>query len=391
CGPAQRVAVPGWHLSYRAENVFRTSTATTTSCRFLTRLSGSGTRVRVEFNSVPNSRGFTVLRASIALPVAAGRLDVLPATSRLLTFAHWPQTRVDGGRSVLSDPLGVVVRPGTAVLVTVTASAGDASSKGVHTDPSGCRSGEPASVGTAPGSVFSTASNVRWVRSILTDGVAQRSVVALGDSITEGPSDAAPWTQQLLAAGMLVGNAGVYGGAISRAGFLDTPAGIVRARALLDEPNVTDLVVLLGTNDIAFGSSDAGVLAALDQVITAARDRGVKISVCTILPRSDVGWTAASEAKRISVNNHLKGNWLSSRGATLIDTAAAMQDPSVPTRLLAAYNSGDGLHPNVVGARQLGLAVLDGLLHPAVPAPVSSVTTKAPAPSVTSSPSLVSG
>lgn len=385
CGQTQRVPAAGWHLSYRAENAFRMTTTTTTSCRFVTHLSGTGTRLRVEFDSAVNSPGFTVLRASVALPVSAGRLDVLPATSRPLMFARWPQTRVDGGRSVLSDPLDVAVRPGTAVVVTVTAGAGDATSKGIATDPGGCRSGEPASVATAPGSVFSTAANVRWVRSILTEGVAQRSVVALGDSITEGPAGVAPWTQQLLAAGMLVGNAGVSGGAISRIGFFGTPPGTVRAPALLDEPNVTDLVVLLGTNDIAFGSTDTAILSGLDQVITMARDRGVKVSVCTILPRSDVGWTPANEAKRISVNDHLKGSWLSSRGATLIDTAAAMQDHTVSTRLLPAYNSGDGLHPNAAGARRLGLAVLDGLVHPVVPAPTTTPTTPTASPSASAS------
>lgn len=379
CGPAQRVATAGWHLSYRSENVFRMTTATTTSCRFVTHLSGTGNQLRVEFGSAANSPGFTVLRASVALPANAG-LDVLGMTSRPLTFARWPQARVDAGRSVLSDPLGgVPVHPGTAVTVTVTASAGDATSKGVHTEPGGCRAGEPTAVGTTAGSVFSTPSNVRWVSSVLTDGAAQRSVVALGDSITEGPNGTAPWTQQLVDAGMLVGNAGVSGGAVSRVGFFGTPPGTARAIALLDEPNVTDMVLMLGTNDIAFGSSDAAILAGYDQVISAAHDRGVKISVGTILPRSDSGWTAANEATRVSVNNHLRGSWLSSRGATLIDTAAAMLDPGVPTRLLPAYNSGDGLHPNVAGSRRLGLAVLDGLLHPVVPAP--STTTKAPSPS----------
>jgi hypothetical protein len=58
-----------------------------------------------------------------------------------------------------------------------------------------------------------------------------------------------------------------------------------------------------------------------------------------------------------------------------------MQDPSVPTRLLPSYNSGDGLHPNAAGSRRLGLAILDGLLHPV--APVPTTTTKPPTPGPT--------
>ena len=212
--------------------------------------------------------------------------------------------------------------------MTLTAAAGDAPTKGIATEPGGCASGAPTSAGSQPGRVYNHPAKPRWVRSILVNGPAERSVVAFGDSITEGPPGYyARWSDQLAAAGLPVVNAGVGGGAISVHGLFGSLPGIDRERQVLDEPNVTDLAMLIGTNDLGFGVSGANVLAALDTAISDAHRRGIKVYVGTILPRTGYGWSAAQEAQRAYVNSQLRSSWLTSRGGVLVDADAAMRDP----------------------------------------------------------------
>jgi lysophospholipase L1-like esterase len=379
CDPALRTPAAGWHLSWRAETVFAGTTTTTTSCRFLARLSGFGSRLRAEFTSAPGSRGYSITSASIASAASPTRLDIVPGSSRPLAFSGHPSTVVGGGRSVLSDPLPATVHPGRTIAVTVTATAGDAVTKGGRQEPGACAGGQPAAVATAPAGAFPVPAGVRWLRSLLVDGPLQRSIAALGDSITEGATGSAPfgydrWTDRLAAGGVLVGNAGVSGGAVGRVGVFGTMPGTARATALLGEPNVTDLMVLLGTNDLSLGSSGAEVLTGLDNVLSQARARGVSVWMGTILPRSNVGWTSGQEAQRRLVNTTLRGSWLTSRGGRLIDTDVVMRDPASSTRLRPAYDCGDHLHPNAAGESVLGAAVLRALGPIPLPAPVPAVT-----------------
>ena len=289
CGPAPQARVPtaGWHLSWRAETIFETTTTATTSCRFLARLTGTGSRVRAEFTSTAGTKGYWITAASLAQPRTPTSLDVAPGSSRPLTFGGRGGVPVTGGRSVLSDPLPLSVRPDTPMLITVTATAGDAALKATRPEPAACTTGQPASVATAAGSAFPAAANVHWLRSLLVDGPAQRSIVALGDSITEGPDGPGAvatnrWSDTVASTGVVVANAGVGGNAVSRPGIYRTASGVTRARALLAEPNVTDLVVLMGTNDLSFGESASEVLGGLGDIVRRRRKaRRVTVSKST--------------------------------------------------------------------------------------------------------------
>ena len=398
CAPPTRVAASGWHLAWRAESVAVTSTTATTSCRYLARLSGFGSQIRAEFTSTPGSRGYTIAAASLAAPARAGALDIAAGSSRPLTFAGRPGVLVRGGTSVLSDPLPVAVLPGSSVVVTVTAGAGDAPVTVSRPELSSCANGQPLNAATAPETAFPVVTGVRWLRSLMVDGPAQRSIVALGDSITERTGGSVTggydrWTDRVSDTGVVIANAGVSGGALGRPGLFGTVPATTRASALLAEPNVTDLVILLGTNDLDLGSSGPAVLGALDNVLAQARSRGVTAWVGTILPRANPQWSAYQEREREFVNAWLKTVWLTSRGGRLIDTEAAVRDPSVPTRLRLAYDSGDHLHPNAAGEAALAAAVLKALgpiripVVPPVPTPTpTSPTPPSPTPVPTESP-----
>lgn len=350
-----------WRLAWRAETAFPGRTTVTTSCRFLAKLVASGSRIRAEFSGLANDSGYSVESASIAPATSLTSLEVQPGTSRPLTFDGAPGVTVGPGARLLTDPVTMPVRNGEAVLVTVTASAGDALVKGAKSEAGGCSGSALPSAATAPASAFPQMGNVHWLRSLLVDGPAQRIVAALGDSITEGPGprydgDYPRWTDVVARSGLSVVNAGVGGNAISRRGMFGTLAGVDRATPLLEEPGLTDLVLCLGTNDLALGQTDDEVLGALDTVIGAARAKGLRVWVCTISAREMPGWRTSQENRRETINAAVRGSWLRDRGAAPFDMDAALRDPAAPTYLRPAYDIGDHLHPNAAGAYAIGAA-----------------------------------
>jgi lysophospholipase L1-like esterase len=323
--------------------------------------------------------GYSVQSASIAPAASLTSLEVRPGTSRPLTFAGRAGVAVGPGATVLSDPVSMPIRAGEPVLVTVTASAGNALLKGGLSEAGGCSTSEVSNAATAPPSAFPGVGNVHWLRSLLVDGRSGRLAAALGDSITEGPGpryagDYPRWTDVLGRSGLPIVNAGVGGNALTRPGMFGTASGIDRASALLAEPGLTDLIICMGTNDLAFGQTDAQVLTGLDTVIRAARAKNLRVWVCTISARQKTGWTTTRESRRESINAAILGSWLRDRGATPIDTDSALRDPSAPTYLRASFDSGDHLHPNAEGSYAIGAAAAHALGLPVPP-----VTEPAPA------------
>ena len=65
--------------------------------------------------------------------------------------------------------------------------------------------------------------------------------------------------------------------------------------------------------------------------------------------------------KREAVND-----WIRTSGAydAVIDFEAAVRDPSHPTRMLPAYDSGDHLHPNDAGYQAMANAIDLSLFRP---------------------------
>lgn len=349
-----------WNLAWRAEDTFPGVTDTTTTCRFSARLTADGDALRAEFGSTGAGRGYPLISASVARPVAPHSLEVAEGSSVPLTFAGSPGVDVAARASVLSDPVALPVRAGEDVLVTVTAGAGDAYVKGGLNEPGACSAGPVDAPATASPDALTEAGNVRWLHSLLVEGTDARSVVALGDSLTEGPSSATyayeRWSDHLDEPGVAVVNAGVGGNAISRPGLYFTVDGVTRARALLAEPGVDDVVLLLGTNDLGLGQSADEVLGAIDEVADAAQAAGVQLWVGTLLPRG-AGRGTQLEQSRQAVNASLLDGRLTERGVRVIDTASAVADPDRPRHLLGAYDAGDHLHVNADGARALGLVV----------------------------------
>jgi lysophospholipase L1-like esterase len=193
-------------------------------------------------------------------------------------------------------------------------------------------------------------------------GPKHRSIAAFGDSTTgSSPAGTPPhsrWSDALTGYGATVVNAGVSGGAITRLGVFNSIPGTARMAKLVIEPHVTDVVILIGENDITDGVPEADILAGMSTLLAQAKQHHVQAWVMTLLPRvGSLQWTGPNEQARLDINRALRSTFTTSRGARLIDSEAFVRWSTDPRKLQPAYDSGDHAHLNAAGARALGTYV----------------------------------
>lgn len=221
--------------------------------------------------------------------------------------------------------------------------------------------------------VAATSGRQRWLPVVSPQ--QGKVLVTFGDSLTEGAPGRGSTRWPAVVAARLraskrseaisVVNEGIAGNRLLRdnAGV----AGLTRFDAdVLARSGVAWVTILIGINDIGFaGSFDPEsppvtapqLVAGYQQLIRKARAAGVKVYGCTLLPFEGAmsGYhSAEKEAVRAAVNA-----WIRSPGAfdAVIDFDRVMRDPSRPTRLQPAYDSGDHLHPSDRGQQAMGDAV----------------------------------
>ena len=162
-------------------------------------------------------------------------------------------------------------------------------------------------------------------------------------------------------------NAGIGGNRLLRDGL--GPSALARFdRDVLAQPGVRWLIVLEGINDIgtAAGARAKGepaataddLIAAYSQIIERARARGIRVYGATIMPFEGFTYagyyTAEGEADRQKVNTWMR---TSGRFDAVIDFDAVTRDPERPSRLSAAIDGGDHLHPSAAGYRIMADAI----------------------------------
>ena len=146
-------------------------------------------------------------------------------------------------------------------------------------------------------------------------------------------------------------------------------------RDVLEQPGAKYMIVMLGINDIGQpGSSSAplsesvtadDVIAALQQLADRAHEMGLKVYGATLTPFSvytSAGYfTPDKEVIRQAVNT-----WIRNGTAydAVIDFDLVLRDPANPIQFLAAYDSGDHLHPNDLGYSVMAAAIDLTLFRP---------------------------
>jgi lysophospholipase L1-like esterase len=333
----------------------------------------SGHRVRVRVSNAFGATPLAVGAAHIALRASGSA--IVPASDRPLTFSGRPAITIPAGAEVLSDAVDLEVPQSGDLAISIYAPAKTGPptwhSTGLHTTYiSG--PGDFTSQAEIPSPTTETC--WYWIEGVdVTAPQETAAVVTFGDSITDGarstldlnhtwPSELA---ERLLARPghspqIAVLNAGISGNRIWH--DMIGPNGLERfGHDALGQAGVRDVVVLLGINDIGFsnipgvvdqGVSAEDVIAGLGQFIARAHVRGLRVIGATLLPFDGATYYSTDgEHKRTAVNT-----WIRTSGAYdgVIDFDAAVRDPQNPTKLLAAFDSGDHLHPNDAGYKAMG-------------------------------------
>jgi lysophospholipase L1-like esterase len=192
------------------------------------------------------------------------------------------------------------------------------------------------------------------------------AVAVLGDSITDGrgsPTDGnGRWTDHLARRlqeggirGVGVLNQGLGGNRVLHDGL--GPNALARLdRDVLSQPGVRWLIVFEGINDLGTRSATAReMIGAYDQVILRAHARGIRVYGATLLPcEGSPYFSAGLEGARQEINA-----WIRTSGHfdAVIDFEAATRDREKPTRIRAAVDGGDHLHPGPEGYRIMAASV----------------------------------
>lgn len=339
-----------------------------------------GTCVRVTFSNVFGDGPMKIAEAHIAR--SAGGSAIEPGAEGALAFDGTPSVTIEAGASRISDPLPFAVAAHVNLAVTI------------HFDSvPDALTGHPGSRTTSyiqPGNTVSALSLPDARRTdhwyvlsgidVWTESRA-RAIVVLGDSITDGRGSTTNgndrWPDILAArlaatpatADIAVLNQGIGGNRLLRDGL--GPHALARFdRDVLAPAGVRWLIVLEGVNDLGTAvdsrarkqpaATAADLIAAYRQIIVRAHSHGIRVYGATIMPFEGFTMysTPESEADRQTVNR-----WIRTSGEFdgVIDFDEATRDPTHPTRLAAAWDSGDHLHLSPAGYRTMADSIDLGL------------------------------
>lgn len=344
--------------------------------RQIVHTSVGGDQVRVRLSTF-GADALVVGAAHIALRDAGP--EIVPGSDRALTFSGQPSITIPPSGVVLSDPveLDVPALGDLAVSIFVPESTGPATwhFEGLQTSYVSPPGDFTASTDMP---VASTTQAWFWLAGVEVTAPKQNGViVAIGDSITDGtastPDTNNRWPSHL--ARRLLARPGNHDMGVVDVGIAGNRVlhDIIGANALarfdrdvLVQTGVTHVIVLEGINDIGFsgiGFPDQAVsadeiIAGHKQLIERAHARGLEIFGGTLTPFEGTTipgyFTPEGEAKRQAVNE-----WIRTSGTydAVIDFDAAIRDPSHPSRMLPAYDSGDHLHPNDAGYEAMANAI----------------------------------
>ncbi|MGO4223546.1 SGNH/GDSL hydrolase family protein [Lysobacter sp. TAF61] len=348
------------------------------------RVSIGGHRMRVLLSNEYGTQPLRIGAARIARSEGDGR--IASASDRVLTFGGKPSVTIPPGAPMLSDPVELDV-----------AALGDVSVSLYLPEPTppatfhwDARQTTWVGAGDQTGATAfksdSTLSTRVFLAAIQVETVASaRSVVALGDSITDGNGSTVDQNRRwpdFLARRLAGQNVAVLNAGISGARLLQDKMGsnaLARFdRDVLAQPGVVAAVVLIGINDIGwngtpFAPSDPAaradeLIAGYRQLIARANTRGVRIIGATLTPfegaLQDTPLRGYYRTDKERVRQAINA-WIRDSGEfdAVVDFDAAVRDPAHRVRFLPAYDSGDHLHPGDAGYQAMADSIdLDALL-----------------------------
>lgn len=339
------------------------------------RLSAGGKRLRLVFSNRYGHEPVVVGAVQLAsLDLSAANIN------QSVTFGGQPNAIMAPGAQLTSDPIDVTVKPLTQLSIK--------SYFPQRTAITSFHWGEQQTVEVASGdwtsrSGFKPDSSIKgrlFLSGVLVEmPVAARTVVTLGDSITDGngstPNEDRRWpdflAKRLASQGIAVANAGISGARLLRDGMGVNALARIE-QDVLSQPGVTDLIVLLGINDIGWPGSPFApterqvtlpdLVFGYSQLIASAHARGLRITAGTMPPFEGAlegtpfagHYSPAKEQLRQEVNHWIRNE---ANFDSVLDFDSLLRDPGNSKRLQPFYDSGDHLHPGDAGYQAMANAV----------------------------------
>ena len=331
-----------------------------------------GSTARIRLSNQYGQEPLVVQDAHLALRDASTANGVLTATDHALTFSGSASVTIPVGAIAISDPVDMDVPALTDVGVSFYLPASSFTSvtgQNATFDKTGflAYGGDFGAAATLPSGSPSLPVSFFLVGLDVQGDEARGAVVAFGASITGGVGSTLDannrWTDVLarrLAQAKL--GVGVLNSGISGDNALDDAGGPnaqrrfnsdVVAQAGVDWVIISDFPINNFGPDPATG---AAPIAALKQFIVRGHEKRIKVLCSTLTPFKGFGaWTPDLEAGREMYNAFVRSPHSGCDG--IIDQATAVSDPRDPQRYLAAYDSGDHLHPSPAGHTAIANAI----------------------------------
>lgn len=369
-------SVQGPEASQPAADLTKEADAT---IRQIVHLSIGGSGVRVQFSNAFGTRPLLIDAAAIATATSPASPTLAPGSSHPLTFAGSPSVLIPVGATFVSDPVAFNVAPLANLAITLHLPTAPS----VGSDHPGSRATSYLLAGNhvSDPDLPNAEKVVRWMQIAEVDvtAPAPRTVVALGDSITDGHGSTTDGNDRwpdflaghLQSAGMhdvAVVNEGIGGNHLLTNGI---GQNILERfdRDVLGVAGIRSIVLLEGINDLGILSRNpdgtpamhtdlvARMESAFIQIIERAHAHGIKVYGATITADGGSGYyhpNAADDAAREAVNAWIRqpGNF-----DGVVDFDQITRDPAHPNQLLPAFDSGDHLHPGPAGYKAMGNAV----------------------------------
>lgn len=364
CAPAWSA---GWHAAQQAVPGDQLAGRT---LRMVVRPQASGDAVRLRLSNRHGDGPLGI--GSVSLGGAGGPAEAVEPVPVLV--GGRPDVRLDPGAEVVTDPVPVRADRGVPVVVGLfltevpeTISSHPVAMRTAWLSAAGDRTLSPRPNG------FDTTLQSWPVLS----GVEVHApdpgagLLLIGDSLVDGVGSTPDGDDRLsdqLAARLDAGPGGarmtVLNAGLSRNRLLqdDPPAGGDSPPTRFDADvaavaGVRDVLLLIGTNDLAAGARGDELVAGLRAFADRARAAGLRVFLATIPPATSGGRDSpAAVAARDHVNAWIRTGAGGFADGT-VDAAAVLAEPGNPLRLRPEYDSGDGLHPSAAGYRALASAV----------------------------------
>lgn len=357
-------------------------TAPDATIRDVLTVTASGAALRVRLSNPFGGSELAVRSAWVGLQRSPDSPALVPGSNHRATFGWQRTVRIPPGGSVWSDPVPLAVRTGDHLAVSVYAPGSpinDHTFPPPETDTPGSFASGPGDAGAdEPGAGYGTFAPgvLWWVDAVSAVSPGRGTIVALGDSITDGYNafgGGPRWTDVLAARiaklpptrRLSVANAGISGNTVSvqpnpydpTGQCCGPPAPLRLDRDALSLPGVRYVVLLEGTNDLGGGTyappaPAAQVVDAMTTIAARVHAAGRRIVGATILPMCNAAGSAKEQA-RLTVNQ-----WIRTSGTfdAVLDFDAVLRAPGDPTVIRPEWRT-DCYHPNAEGDRVLGESI----------------------------------